>query len=396
MSKSNEEKDIGIDESSNIEDRGVINDGRTEENNSAKGKLAVGAAIAVFAGYLLWTTLSPDKESNEVQVPRNGAIGQSSGLVPAQPPAPTPLELAPPPPLPPVTLPTPTQNETTQAEEEEVDPLLDAARRAPVLAFSGQSSQISNKSNDSFIEAPEARNENSQKFSGLLKPTPVDKTGASHIGNRNYIIAMGTSIPCILETALNSDQPGFTSCIVTRDILSDNGRVVLLDKGTQVVGEYTGGLQKGQSRLFVLWTRAKTPDGVIITLASPATDSLGRAGFDGKVNTHWWQRFGSALLLSVVGDGMKVLADQANNNNNNIQLNDTTRAGKEAASIALEYQIDIPATLEKNQGELVNIFVARDLDFSSVYRLKVTEGKNKIYDRAVLGDFTPSSPIPTK
>ncbi len=57
---------------------------------------------------------------------------------------------------------------------------------------------------------------------------------------------MGASIPCILETAISSDQPGFTSCIVSRDILSDNGRVVLLDKGTQIIGEYRAGLKRGQ------------------------------------------------------------------------------------------------------------------------------------------------------
>ncbi|WP_410859512.1 TrbI/VirB10 family protein, partial [Paraburkholderia sp. SIMBA_054] len=75
-----------------------------------------------------------------------------------------------------------------------------------------------------------------------------------------------------------------------------------MEKGTQVVGEFRGGLQRGQKRLLVLWNRAKTPEGVIITLASPATDALGRSGFDGHVDRHWWERFGSALLLSIVGD----------------------------------------------------------------------------------------------
>ncbi|EJF78860.1 Type IV secretion system protein virB10 [Candidatus Bartonella washoeensis] len=132
---------------------------------------------------------------------------------------------------------------------------------------------------------------------------------------------MGTSIPCIFETALNSDQPGFASCVINRDILSDNGRVVLLDKGTQVVGEYRGGIKQRQSRLFVLWTRAKTPNGVIIPLASPATDSLGRAGFDGNINTHWWERFGSSLLLTVIDGATTSLTNKNDENLFEIVIN---------------------------------------------------------------------------
>lgn len=228
----------------------------------------------------------------------------------------------------------------------------------------------------------------------MLKPTVLEGSKAGHLGNRNFIVAMGTSIPCALETALSSDQPGFTSCVITRDVLSDNGRVVLMEKGTQVVGEYRGGLRRGQSRLFVLWNRAKTPTGVIITLASPATDAIGRAGFDGYVDTHWWERFGSALLLSVVGDIATYAGQELQRSD--VQAQGTTSAGKDAAAIAVEQSINIPPTLMKHQGSLVSIFVARDLDFSSIYGLRVTEPRNTIYDRAVMGDFYPKSDLVTK
>jgi type IV secretion system protein VirB10 len=233
-----------------------------------------------------------------------------------------------------------------------------------------------------------------QRFNRMLKPTVLEGSKAGHLGNRNFIVAMGTSIPCALETALSSDQPGFTSCVITRDVLSDNGRVVLMEKGTQVVGEYRGGLRRGQSRLFVLWNRAKTPTGVIITLASPATDAIGRAGFDGYVDTHWWERFGSALLLSVVGDVATWAGQELQRSD--VQAQGTTSAGKEAAAIAVEQSINIPPTLMKHQGSLVSIFVARDLDFSSIYGLRVTEPRNTIYDRAVMGDFYPKSDLVTK
>jgi type IV secretion system protein VirB10 len=142
----------------------------------------------------------------------------------------------------------------------------------------------------------------------------------------------------------------------------------LMEKGTQIVGEYRGDLRRGSQRLFVLWTRAKTPTGVIVALASPATDALGRTGFDGEIDTHFWQRFGGALLLSVVNDAGAIGSAQMQNSN--FQVNNTMGAANTAAGIAVERSIDIPPTLNKNQGELVNVFVARDLDFSSVYRLR--------------------------
>ncbi|GAA4664923.1 type IV secretion system protein VirB10 [Bartonella pachyuromydis] len=284
-------------------------------------------------------------------------------------------------------------------EPKKDDPLLDAARRAPVLAFArGTKSQLKDIINNGLTNTFDKLNplenlgnmQNSpalqdiKNFATLLNPTKTEETKASFIGNRNFIIAMGTSIPCILETALNSDQPGFASCIINRDILSDNGRVVLLDKGTQVIGEYRGGIKQGQSRLFILWTRAKTPTGVIIPLASPATDSLGRSGFDGNINTHWWEGFGSSRLLTVIDGATTTLTNKITNNSNKACANNT---GKDAASIALENQINIPPTLEKYQGELVNIFVARDLDFSSVYKLSITTRINKIFPRSIPRNF---------
>jgi type IV secretion system protein VirB10 len=162
---------------------------------------------------------------------------------------------------------------------------------------------------------------------------------------------------------MDTSTPGYVSCLIPRDVLSDNGAVVLMEKGTRVLGEYHSGIRQGQKRLFVLWTRAVTPAGVAITLASPAADALGRAGFDGDIDTHFWERFGGALLLSIVDDGTSALA--VNNGGSA-----TVRLPSDAAGIALQNSINIPPSLRKPQGSEVSIFVAQDFDFSGVYGLK--------------------------
>lgn len=365
--------------------------GRSAQTNQTLKRGAVVAAIIAFIAFGLWSmrsgTTVPDANR-----PERVVIRQATHFEPVQE---EPKQIQP---VLEVKLPTP--GLAKLPDEPERDELLESARRAPVMAFgggqstnrrSGDEGQLAENASP-YVSAngafgdPRAGENEEQRFGRLLTPTQLEGSRAGHLGNRNYIIAMGTSIPCVLETALSSAQPGFASCIVNRDILSDNGRVVLLDKGTQIVGEYRGGLRRGQNRLFVLWSRAKTPTGVIVTLASPATDALGRAGFDGYVDTHWWERFGSALLLSIVGD----LASYAGNRlqDREVDAQGTTSTGKEAAAIAVEQSINIPPTLTKHQGALVSIFVVRDLDFSGIYGLRITEPRRTILDRAVLGDFS--------
>lgn len=382
-----------------IEDRGAIGGGKNNTSKSTVTKIIIVIIFLGFVTYTLWNILSPQTASDTAKPHKKQTQSFKNSL--------DPLELAPSSPqakIAPITLPTPSQPPRKPVKN---DPLLDAAQRAPVLAFTSNppthsNQMMRNSYNNNINETP---NNDLQSFPSLLKPTQMEGARAGIMGNRNFIIAMGTSIPCILETALNSDQPGFASCIINRDILSDNGHVVLLDKGTQVIGEYRGGIKQGQSRLFVLWTRAKTPTGVIIPLASPATDSLGRAGFDGNINTHWWERFSSSLLLTVIDSATTTLTNKMKGNSNagannsgggnfgNGGLGGANNPGKDAATVALENQINIPPTLEKFQGELVNIFVARDLDFSSVYKLTVKERRNSIFPRSISRNFFHHSQI---
>ncbi len=245
--------------------------------------------------------------------------------------------------------------------------MMDSARSAPVTAFTKAAGTIGEQT--TRLGPVDSEADDKSAFERRLQSPKLVGARAGLIGNRNYVVAMGTSIPCVLETALQSDQPGFTSCVIDRDVLSDNAQVVLMEKGTQVVGEYRGGLKAGQARLHVLWSRAKTPTGVVIELASAATDALGRAGFGGTVDDHFMERFGSAILLSVVSDLTKI-GGQLVQDKSGFSANGTTGSGKDAAAIAVEQTAAIAPTLHKHQGELVSIFVSRDLDFSSVYDLR--------------------------
>ena len=159
------------------------------------------------------------------------------------------------------------------------------------------------------------------------------------------------------------------SAILANDIYSMDGSILLLEKGSKITGQYTSQIKEGAERLMVIWDRIRTPNGIIIDLNSFGTDSLGGSGLNGYVNHQYGKRFGGAILLSILDDSLAMASKQENNITNNIQ--NTQQQGRNIAEQALNNSINIAPLLYKNQGEYINIFIARDLDFSSVYKLKI-------------------------
>jgi type IV secretion system protein VirB10 len=201
------------------------------------------------------------------------------------------------------------------------------------------------------------------EFSSKLKVTASGEARASRVMDRNFLLARGKSTSCTTISRIDSTQAGLVTCVGDTDVYSDNGNVLLFEKGTEYIGLMRGGLQQGQARVFILWEEARTPKGVKVMLASPAADSLGATGVDGYVDNHFWQRFGGALMLSIVQDAT-ARAGSAQS------APATAGAGQDAAAEAVRNSINIPPTLKKNHGQTVTIQVARDVDFRPVYALE--------------------------
>jgi type IV secretion system protein VirB10 len=210
---------------------------------------------------------------------------------------------------------------------------------------------------------------------GTFERSATPTVNARTMGDRSLVIPKGTLFTCALKTRVITAVSGFVGCQVVRNVFSDNGKVLLVERGSHLDGEYrVVQVRPGLTRVPVLWTRVRTPTGVSVDLDSPATGSLGESGIDGYVDNRWGERIGGALLLSLVDDAVKfALASQNSGNNgdnNTFLLPNTTAQGSKLAEKVLEATINIPPLLYKNQGGVVGVYVARDLDFSSVYELR--------------------------
>ncbi len=175
--------------------------------------------------------------------------------------------------------------------------------------------------------------------------------------NPSTTVTEGTMIPAILETAINTDVPGYVRAVVSQDVRSFDGTRVLVPRSSRLIGQYQSGVQQGQKRAYVIWTRLIRPDGASVNIASPAVAFDGTTGLAGNVDNKFFSRFGSAMLLSVI-DGLAAVASGG--------ASLVLGGGQSAASTALQQDGQIGPTIRVRMGEPIRVFTARDLDFSQV------------------------------
>ena len=189
--------------------------------------------------------------------------------------------------------------------------------------------------------------------------------GGSAVAQQSFnpatTVAVGTMIPAVLETAINTDVPGSVRAVVSPDVRSYDGSRVLLPRASRLVGQYQSGLQAGPRRAYVIWTQAIRPDGVTVALASPATGFDGTSGLNGEVDSHFFSRFGSAMLLSVIG-GLGTIASGG--------ASVVLGGGQSAATAALQQDGQRSPTVRVRMGEPVRVYTARNLDFGSAPRVR--------------------------
>jgi type IV secretion system protein VirB10 len=210
-------------------------------------------------------------------------------------------------------------------------------------------------------------------FGGELQKSATPRVSAGLLGDRSLILPKGTAFTCALKTKLISAASGFVSCQVQRNVFSDDGRVLLVERGSHMDGGYRiASVRPGTVRIPVLWTRIRTPLGVTVDIESPGTGPLGESGIDGDVDNRWPERIGAAMLLSLIDDSVKLAIEDRGSagTGNTILLPSTTSSTSKLAENVLDSTINIPPLIYQNQGGIVGIYVARDVDFSSVYELK--------------------------
>jgi type IV secretion system protein VirB10 len=351
--------------------------------------LAMGLMGTLGIGFLGWYyvhTLARQGESKRAAqtASRNQAAGEMAlpSLGKIDPPAAPIVKLLGPPPEAPPQVPesplatTPPGTPAPYSAQPAVKPAWMLAMERRLGGAVSEGPEVRKDASSAPTTASEARNPPDESgatpgdsaLTALLRPSATPAARARVLPAERLLLPKGAFIDCTLETAIDSTLPGMTTCITATDTFGVDGSTVLIERGSKLVGETRGEVHQGAARVFVLWTQARTPAGVIVPLDSPGTDELGRSGLPGEVNRHFFERFGAAILISVI-DGA-VQSAVSSRGGSAVIVNPST--SQDVMTEVLKGTINIPPTITKAQGDRIQVLVARDLDFRSVYELKST------------------------
>jgi len=206
--------------------------------------------------------------------------------------------------------------------------------------------------------------------------TVLQVSSAGTLPHPDYTITAGSKIPCLPVEAADSSLGGFYSCRVPEYVRGTTQQRALLPPGTLVFGQVRKGMDEGQERLAIIYTRIETAgDHFIIRLSAPAADAMGRSGVKGDLDTHFWPKVGDVALYALIDGlqnaipqaasaGINGLANGGGNGNAFLNLNLGAAAGGQSlAQMEMQKQINRPPTMRLDQAMPMEVSVGQDLDF---------------------------------
>lgn len=234
--------------------------------------------------------------------------------------------------------------------------------RAPAAAAA-----INLDADSSSLSAPA---DNTRGSLSNLQGTSYAQTQAFMSPPRKFLLKRKSNLRCALYTGVKTDHPGFVKCILTQPLYSSDGSVILAEAGAELDGEQKVEIKPGQSSVFTTWTDLETAGGVRANLNALGTGAMGESGTNAYVDNHYGQRFGGAVMLSFIQDAFASAANATQKNNSTYSFDNSESNAENMATKALDSSINIPPTGYVLPGTVINVIVAQDVDFSSVFKTR--------------------------
>lgn len=238
-------------------------------------------------------------------------------------------------------------------------------QREPVIA--PEAEVALNQSPDSSLGTPV---DNTRGNLSNLRGTDYAPTQAHMSPDRKFLLKRKSNLRCALYTSVKTDHPGFVKCILTQPLYSSDGSTILAEAGAELNGEQKVEIKPGQSSVFTTWTDLETAGGVRANLNALGTGAMGESGTEAYIDNHYGKRFGGAVMLSFIQDAFATAANSTQKNNSTYSFDNSESNAESMATKALDSSINIAPTGYVLPGTVINVIVAQDVDFSSVFKTR--------------------------
>lgn len=178
-----------------------------------------------------------------------------------------------------------------------------------------------------------------------------------------HALPPGHVIRAALMTGMSSDLPGPVMAQVVEDVAdAQTGQVLLIPRGSRVLGSYEDKVAFGQDRLLLTWTSLVFPDGRVVDLGrETATDAAGRVGVAGKVDRHWPDLMKASLISFLFGLGAE-MGGRRDEDDVVAALRDSLGdTSREVSERLIGRSLSVQPTIRVQPGQEVRVLVTKGL-----------------------------------
>jgi len=211
---------------------------------------------------------------------------------------------------------------------------------------------------------------NNQSFYESSNPSGAIYEGRFLGANALWI---GTMIPGILETAINTDLPGHVLARVTQNIYdSQTGKFLLIPQGTLLVARYNNSVSYAQSRVQIIWDTLIRPDGFQIDLdGANGVDRAGMSGQEADYHENWFEYVKAAGIITLFAIVNAKFVDTANKYSKSEETASSIAQANQQffnqlGSSLVSRAMGIQPTLTVDNGTLINIMLNKTIYLPSV------------------------------
>ena len=258
-----------------------------------------------------------------------------------------------------------------------------AAQNSPYAALLSQAMAAQGADPYAAILGSIAQNGLAPSAAGLIQPNPYaaqnDQEGKNSfysgasggaVGGmflQDNLLWIGTIIPAVLETAINTDLPGNVIARVTENIYdSHTGKNILIPQGALLVAKYNSSVSFAQHRVQVVWDILIRPDGYQVELEGMnAVDPRGIAGLKAVYRENWFEYIKAAGIVSLFSlINSKMVEQVAKYGSDQMAAGVITSNAEFIKTVGGSFitrAMNIQPTLTVDSGEKINVMLNKNI-----------------------------------